>query len=341
MVKLASAREIRTYGPRRARERSEYINAGLYVFATIVLACGIATQWSTQATSGLVLVMIALVIILLVNVHDFAAHIAGVDYRLPLLEHDLQFALVELAAPLVFAIGTLLLFLASLFLFIQAVKGYGYSSFTRHALNMLIAGPVLWLLGSIHNSCQIYERADGLIQILQQSVHIPFLLASLLFLVGGIINSREKIESDRPRLDVLGETWIWLSLFGSILLFVGGVANVLKVYQALRGTEPRLEKLRGGAEERLRRIREGKEPLLGEEQQRPASKNEEHQRPISKNDEHQRPISKNDEHQRPISKYESQPRESQVPQVREEQWRQQRPAAEEGKSTPYKDVLVA
>lgn len=57
---------------------------------------------------------------------------------------------------------------------------------------MLVAGPVLWLIGSIHNSCQIYERADGHVQILQESVTVPFLLGSLLFVVGAIINSREQ-----------------------------------------------------------------------------------------------------------------------------------------------------
>lgn len=63
----------------------------------------------------------------------------------------------------------------------------------RHGMNMLIAGPVLWVLGSIHNSCQIYQRADGHIQILQQSVHIPFLMGSLLFLVAAILNVRQHI----------------------------------------------------------------------------------------------------------------------------------------------------
>uniref|UniRef100_A0A5B7AVH6 Uncharacterized protein n=1 Tax=Davidia involucrata TaxID=16924 RepID=A0A5B7AVH6_DAVIN len=74
----------------------------------------------------------------------------------------------------------------------QEEKGYGYFKFEKHALNMLIAGPALWVLGSIHNLCQIYERADGHVQILQESVHIPFLMGSLLFLVGVILNCREQ-----------------------------------------------------------------------------------------------------------------------------------------------------
>lgn len=57
---------------------------------------------------------------------------------------------------------------------------------------MLVAGPALWVIGSIHNSCQIYERADGHVQILQQSVHIPFLTGSLLFLLSAILNYYEQ-----------------------------------------------------------------------------------------------------------------------------------------------------
>lgn len=73
----------------------------------------------------------------------------------------------------------------------QEEKGVGFK-LEKHALNMLVAGPILWLIGSIHNSCQIYERADGHVQILQESVTVPFLLASLLYVVGAIINSREQ-----------------------------------------------------------------------------------------------------------------------------------------------------
>lgn len=61
---------------------------------------------------------------------------------------------------------------------------------------MLMAGPALWVLGSIHNSCQIYERADGHVQILQGSVHIPFLMGSLLFFVGAMLNRQEQAGSD-------------------------------------------------------------------------------------------------------------------------------------------------
>jgi hypothetical protein len=75
---------------------------------------------------------------------------------------------------------------------LQAKKGYRYFKLEKHGLNMLIAGPVLWVLGSIHNSCQIYEKAGGHVQILQHTVQIPFLMGSLLFMVGAILNSHEQ-----------------------------------------------------------------------------------------------------------------------------------------------------
>lgn len=74
----------------------------------------------------------------------------------------------------------------------QEEKGYGYFKLEKHTLNMLLAGPILWVVGSIHNSCQIYERADGHVQILQQCVHIPFLIGSLSFMLGAIINYHEQ-----------------------------------------------------------------------------------------------------------------------------------------------------
>lgn len=120
MVKLASAREIRTYGTSRlTRNRSEYMNAGLYLFGTLVLLCGFVAQLSTQPKSGLVLLVIALALIMMVNLHDLVAHLAGIDFRFSLMEFDPQLALVELAAPLLQALGSLLFLLGILFIFIQ------------------------------------------------------------------------------------------------------------------------------------------------------------------------------------------------------------------------------
>ncbi|XP_030532188.1 uncharacterized protein LOC115742191 [Rhodamnia argentea] len=268
MVKLASAREIRTYGPRLARNRSEYVNAGLYLFATIVLLGGFLAELSQEPKSGLVILLIAVGIIALVNVHDLAAHLAGIECRLSLVACDGQLGLVELAVPIVQALGSLLVFLGILFLFLQAEKGYGYYKLEKHALNLLIAGPVFWLLGSILNSCQIYERADGHVQILQHSIHIPFLAGSLLFLVGAIMNSQEQAGTLHHGTELLGGSWIWLSIFGSLLFIIGGLANVVKVFKMQQMDGLRLEKLRGGAHEQLIRPREGHMPLLSEDLER-------------------------------------------------------------------------
>lgn len=107
------------YGPRLARNRSEYMNAGLYIFATILLVSGLAAQLSREPKSGLVVMLIALGLMVIVNVHDLLAHLAGIDYRFSLMEHDMQLVLVEFAVPVVQSIGTVLYFLAILFLFIQ------------------------------------------------------------------------------------------------------------------------------------------------------------------------------------------------------------------------------
>lgn len=119
MVKLASARESRMYGPRLSRNRAEYTNAGLYVFATMVLLSGFAAEFSREPKSGLVLLLIALALITVVNVHDLLAHLAGFDYWFALMEFDVQLGLVEFAVPVVQILGSLLLFLGILFLFIQ------------------------------------------------------------------------------------------------------------------------------------------------------------------------------------------------------------------------------
>lgn len=108
------------YGPPRSRNRSEYMNSGLYVFATVMLLAGFVAQFSMEPRSGLVVILIGLGLIIFVNVHDLVAHLAGIDYRLfSLMEHDLQLGLVEFAVPVVQSIGTLIFFLAILFIFIQ------------------------------------------------------------------------------------------------------------------------------------------------------------------------------------------------------------------------------
>ncbi|KAK9103836.1 hypothetical protein Sjap_021090 [Stephania japonica] len=264
MVKLATVRDCRLYGPWSERNRWEYINAGVYMFGTIVLLVGFLCELSESAAKpGLVVLLISLVIVSLVNVHDLFAHFAGIDFRLPLMRFDWQLGLVEFGVPFVQILGSVVFFVGVLFIFIVVEKGHGHFKLQRHGLNMLIGGPALWLLGSIHNACQIYEKADGHLQILQQCVHVPFLLGSCLFLVAGIINRYEHIG-----FKLLGKKWVVMGIVGSILFFIGGLMNLMKVFKMQQMDGIRLEKLRCGAQERLSLEREGQVPLILEEQRR-------------------------------------------------------------------------
>lgn len=65
-----------------------------------------------------------------------------------------------------------------------------------------------------------------------------------------------------------GRTWIWLGIFGSLLFFIGGLANVIKVFKMQQIDGLRLEKLRGGAHDLLIHEREGRVPLILEDNQR-------------------------------------------------------------------------
>lgn len=209
--------------------------------------------------SGLVVLLIAIALAVAVNAHDLVAHMAGIDYCVALVKFDPQLAFVEFSVPVVYMIGSVLGFTGILLLLIQMEKGYSYR-LEKHALNLLIAGPVFWVIGSIHNLCQVYERLNGRAQMLQKSVQIPFLMGSLLFLIGGFFN-RHNVNVMMLR----AKSWIWLCLFGSLLFFIGGLFNVVKVFKMQQVDGVRLEKLRGGALERLIREREGKAPLILEE----------------------------------------------------------------------------
>ncbi|XP_066325417.1 uncharacterized protein [Miscanthus floridulus] len=267
MVKLATARECHAYslgagaGSGTAlRNRWEYINAGVYIFAVVLLVVGFLAQlppwggWSSRP--GLVVTATGLAGVLAVNAHDLLAHVAGVDYRPGMVAGlDAQLALVELAVPAVQIVGTVLMLVAVIFFEIQMERGY------RHSLNLLIAGPALWCLGSVHNICQVYERASGHVQLLQKSVQIPLLLGSTLFLIAGIVN-RHDPRSRHSAFVLLGRSWAWFCLFGSLLFLAGGVLNLLKVFKTQQMGGRGLEKLRGGAQERLALQREGKVPLI-------------------------------------------------------------------------------
>jgi hypothetical protein len=123
MVKLATAREARLYGPALTVRRWEYINAGAYVFGTLLLAAGLAALCASSdrgvRAAGLVVAAAALVIVAAVNAHDLGAHLAGVDCRLGLVRFDPQLALVELLVPALNAAGCVLAVVGVAFLLSQ------------------------------------------------------------------------------------------------------------------------------------------------------------------------------------------------------------------------------
>lgn len=257
MVKLATAREARLYGPALTVRRWEYINAGAYVFGTLLLAAGLAALCASSdggvRAAGLVVAAAALVIVAAVNAHDLGAHLAGVDCRVGLVRFDPQLALVELLVPVLQAAGCVLAVVGTSFLLAQGDGGMHSHGRERHAANALLASALLWLLGSVLNSCQVYERADGRAQLLQSSVQIPILVGSLLFLVAAVLNCRRAREPF--------ERWT-MCLCGSLMWFVGALFNAVKVFMMHQSDAPRLEKLRGGAQEWLSRDREGRVPLV-------------------------------------------------------------------------------
>ncbi|XP_040379744.1 uncharacterized protein LOC102701453 [Oryza brachyantha] len=257
MVKLATAREARMYGPALAVRRWEYANAGAYVFAALLLAVALAAlSAGGGARPALAVAAVALGIVGAVNAHDLAAHLAGVDCRVGLVRYDVQLGLVELLVPALHVVGCVLAVVAMALLLSQGRE--------THAANTLLAAALVWLLGSVLNSCQVYERADGRAQLLQSSVQVPLLLGSLLFLVAGVANRRRVLDWRREPV-LVGRSWAWLCLFGSLLWLVAAVLNMLKVLVMHQSDAVRLEKLRGGAQERLSRDREGRVPLNWEE----------------------------------------------------------------------------
>ncbi len=118
MVKLVSVRRTRLYGPAAWRDWWEYINAFVYLVATIVLlvGCILLLPGRTSAKLGLILVLVALALLVIVNLHDLIAQLAGFDFRLPLLSLDPQLALIEILAPLLQVLGSILFFIGTILL---------------------------------------------------------------------------------------------------------------------------------------------------------------------------------------------------------------------------------
>ncbi|KAJ3686258.1 hypothetical protein LUZ61_015422 [Rhynchospora tenuis] len=150
MVKLSSARDFRIYGPGGASDKWEYINAGLFLFSGILLIGGFLAQFSSIAfhvKSGLALVLISLLLISLVNVHDWIAHLAGIDWRLGLAEYDQQLALVEIVLPMVNAVGCVLFFVAVLFFEIEDKSWAWFGLF----------GSILLFIGGLMNLVKVFK----------------------------------------------------------------------------------------------------------------------------------------------------------------------------------------
>uniref|UniRef100_A0A8I6XM71 Uncharacterized protein n=1 Tax=Hordeum vulgare subsp. vulgare TaxID=112509 RepID=A0A8I6XM71_HORVV len=142
MVKLATAREARLYGPALAVRRWEYINAGAYMFGTLLLAAGLAALCASEGGVGPRDVGLAVAVVAAVNAHDLGAHLAGVDCRMGLARFDPQLGLVELLAPALHIAGCAL---AIVGLVLQLFsKG---DRLERRAADALLAGAVLWILG--------------------------------------------------------------------------------------------------------------------------------------------------------------------------------------------------
>lgn len=112
-----------------------------------------------------------------------------------------------------------------------------HSKLGRHAVGMLIAGPILWVVGSIHNSCQVYHRADAHLQILQQGVHVPFLIASVLFAAGSIINARHQagLHHRGRQLLVTKKNRLYIFIYHR---YDGNIINAERVLVARMGLKP-------------------------------------------------------------------------------------------------------
>ncbi|MCO5562080.1 hypothetical protein L7F22_015706 [Adiantum nelumboides] len=206
MVKLIAARAHRLYGPRGYEDWFEIVNSVVYLVGTVLLLGGLILLLANfihplkynKAYTGLVLLSIAMCVIILVNLHDLGAHIGGIEFRLDLLGYDPQLALVEVGAPLVYVVGGVLYLIALIFLLkardhsmtllnLLLLLGSSFGGRERAALQLLIAGSVCWVLGSLHNACQVYNRSSATLQLFQKAVYLPLLVASILFLVSSVL----------------------------------------------------------------------------------------------------------------------------------------------------------
>uniref|UniRef100_A0A453A286 Uncharacterized protein n=1 Tax=Aegilops tauschii subsp. strangulata TaxID=200361 RepID=A0A453A286_AEGTS len=151
MVKLATAREARLYGPALAVRRWEYINAGAYMFGTLLLAAGLAALCASEGgvgatDAGLAVAGVALAVVAAVNAHDLGAHLAGVDCRVGLARFDPQLGIVEFLAPALHAAGCVLAIVG------LALQLFSQVSECRPSANARTHGPLI-AAGALPTRC--------------------------------------------------------------------------------------------------------------------------------------------------------------------------------------------
>lgn len=252
MVKLASVRETRAYGPEGSKDVWEAVNAFGYLIAALLLTAGsVLLLPGYNAAAGLWLILVGLVFVLFVNLHDLYANLAAIGFDFSLIALDWQLALIEIAAPIAQAIGAIVYFVGA-FLLLRIVRG-DYSESTAHSVSthvyrLLIAAPAFWLLGSIHNSFQVYANTDLEVQAYQRAVTLPFVIGSLLLLLSGIVTILSWPAAAFHTAKMLSST---LAVAATALLLVAAVVNAIRVIKMHHAQQSggHLEKLRGGAQE--------------------------------------------------------------------------------------------
>lgn len=260
MVKLASVRATRAYGPAESKDIWEDVNAFVYLIAALLLVAGsVLLLPGYSAAGGLWLFLVGLGLIFFVNLHDLYAQVVGIDFNSELVTLDYQLAAIEFAVPVVQAIGAIVYFVGALLLLLIVGRHLNDESTainaSKHAYRLLIAGPALWLLGSIHNSFQSYENTELEVQAYQRGVTLSFVTGSLLLLLSGVVAILPWSLDSLHTAQMLDGT---LAITGTALFLVGGVVNSVKVIQTQHAqqTGGRVEKLRGGAQEALVQSRE-------------------------------------------------------------------------------------
>jgi hypothetical protein len=258
MAKLASVRVTRAYGPEQMKYQFELANAVAYLVATALGVVGVVfflPGW--KAPVGLWCLLVALLLIVCVNVHDLYAQLAGFDFRLPLVTLDPQLALIEIAAPLVQAIGGLL-FLIGFILFLRVSLGlhlgiqlFGFNSMLclavvelierqsdrrSKALRISVEGnfrsnvhplPFLDYLEIFFYEAQITQGTFDSIDVAKVTDHAYSLLiaGSAFWLLGSIHNAFQVYENTDTRVQFMQKTVSVPLLIANTLFLVATILS--------------------------------------------------------------------------------------------------------------------